>query len=118
MNAAAFPGEAFTYHLEKGKALRWTRSETAGLPRDGFREPELVLYPTFDSVGVSGPRRIPAWLYLPGPLQAGSPQSFIRPISPSKSLPGRGGAGPIPTTDPSRPRPGPPACRASAFRWW
>lgn len=70
VNAAAFPGEAFTYRLDTRKARRWTESETAGLPQDAFREPELILYPTFDSVGTGkdrAARRIPAWLYAPPP---------------------------------------------------
>lgn len=78
LNGAAFPAEAFTYRLPGGKAVRWTESATAGLPRKGFREPELIRYPTFDSVDGAA-RLIPAWLYLPerragpgGPSQAGS----------------------------------------------
>jgi dipeptidyl aminopeptidase/acylaminoacyl peptidase len=71
VNGAAFPGEAFTYKLDARKAFRWTESETAGLPRDAFREPELIRYPTFDSVGTGKARTrrmIPAWLYtaMPG----------------------------------------------------
>lgn len=64
LNGSAFPAEAFTYRLSARKAVRWTESGTAGLPRKSFREPELVRYPTFDSVG-GAPRMIPAWLYTP-----------------------------------------------------
>lgn len=83
VNGAAFPGEAYTYRLTARKATRWTESETAGLPRESFREPELVEYPTFDSLPATSqrggrlpvarePRRIPAWLYTPAPAPGDS----------------------------------------------
>ncbi|MCA3749204.1 MAG: S9 family peptidase [Rubrobacter sp.] len=45
--------------LPDGEPRRLTRSTTAGIPRDTFRRPRLVRYPTFDG------RKIPAFLYEP-----------------------------------------------------
>lgn len=86
LNSAAFPGDAFTYDFAAGKATRWTRSETGGLPPESFREPELIKYPTFDSAE-GKPRLIPAWLYKPAsggklPVIAqihGGPEQQARP---------------------------------------
>jgi dipeptidyl aminopeptidase/acylaminoacyl peptidase len=72
VNSAVFPGDAFTYDLRGGKAVRWTKSETGGLPPGSFREPELVKYPTFDSTG-GKPRLISAWLYKPAGPAGGFP---------------------------------------------
>lgn len=87
VNHAAFPGDAFSYRLDQRRAIRWTESETAGLPREGFREPQLIHYPTFDSV--DGARRmIPAWLYLPGPAQPRPTGPGVGPDGPVPGAPG------------------------------
>ncbi len=63
---ATFPGDAFTYRLDREAAVRWTFSETGGLPSRAFRNPQLIHFPTFDSTGAPPqPRQLPAWLYLP-----------------------------------------------------
>jgi len=52
-----------------GRAERWTRASTAGIPRDSFVERELVHYPTFDG------RDIPAFFSTPEtePPESGYP---------------------------------------------
>ena len=98
LNGATFPGDVFTYKRAARKATRWTYSETGGIPPDTFTEPELIRYPTFDSLPASTeaavpagaathaipgrgspavsrpptPRTIPAWYYLPSGARTGS----------------------------------------------
>ena len=74
-------GDAFTYDLATGALTRWTRSELGGLPPNGFSEPELIRYPTFDG------KQIPAFVYKPageGPFPVvvdihGGPEGQSRP---------------------------------------
>jgi dipeptidyl aminopeptidase/acylaminoacyl peptidase len=80
------PTDVYSIDLAGRSLARWTRSETGGLDADGFIEPELIAYPTFD--GVDGVRRrIPAFVYrprTPGPHPVyvaihGGPESQYRP---------------------------------------
>jgi len=69
LNTSKTPSDSFVLELgegalEYGKLERWTYSEVGGLDTDGFIEPELIHYPTFDS-GSGGPESIPAWVYKP-----------------------------------------------------
>jgi len=69
LNTSRTPSDSFVLELgegalEYGKLERWTYSEVGGLDTDGFIEPELIHYPTFDS-GSGGPESIPAWVYKP-----------------------------------------------------
>ncbi|MDX1557231.1 MAG: alpha/beta fold hydrolase, partial [Xanthomonadales bacterium] len=48
-----------------GPLTRWTFSEVGGLDTDRFISPELVRYPTFDTVGDQA-RQVPAFVYRPG----------------------------------------------------
>ncbi|MGB5354357.1 MAG: hypothetical protein WBN32_12155, partial [Woeseia sp.] len=69
MNTATAPGDVYVMELGKkpldaGKLTRWTYSEVGGLDTTQFREPQLVSYPTFDTVN-GKPRQIPAWVYKP-----------------------------------------------------
>lgn len=50
---------AFVPGAVKPKLSRWTTSETGGLKADGFTEPSLIRYPSFDGLS------IPAFLYTP-----------------------------------------------------
>ncbi|MFB6093557.1 MAG: prolyl oligopeptidase family serine peptidase [Halanaeroarchaeum sp.] len=67
--------------LRSGERTRWTRAETAGIPRSSFREPEIVRFETFDD------RSIPALFTRPageGPNPVivdvhGGPESQRRP---------------------------------------
>ncbi len=49
----------YVVDVETGEAERWTNAATAGVPRESFREPELIHYETFDG------REIPAFFTLP-----------------------------------------------------
>lgn len=81
------PGDVFVLELESGDTVRWTHSETGGLPPSDFIRPELIHYPTFDQVG-NQPRVIPAFYYKPkggGPFPSlihihGGPESQFRPV--------------------------------------
>jgi len=67
--------------LDTGASERWTNASTAGIPRETFRDPELVRYESFDGL------EIPAFLTLPdgpGPHPVvvdvhGGPESQRRP---------------------------------------
>jgi dipeptidyl aminopeptidase/acylaminoacyl peptidase len=69
LNTSRTPSDSFVLDLGKGALeygdlQRWSYSEVGGLDTDGFIQPELVHYPTFDS-GEGGPEHIPAWVYKP-----------------------------------------------------
>ncbi len=69
LNTSKTPSDSFVLELgegalEYGDLVRWTYSEVGGLDTEGFIEPELVHYPTFDSAS-GGPKNIPAWVYKP-----------------------------------------------------
>jgi dipeptidyl aminopeptidase/acylaminoacyl peptidase len=49
-----------------GASERWTRASTAGIPRESFRESDLVRYETFDD------REIPAFFALPEGAESGA----------------------------------------------
>lgn len=51
--------DIWTLDLPDGEPRRVTRSSTAGIPRETFRRPRIVRYPTFDG------REIPALFYTP-----------------------------------------------------
>ena len=65
---------------------RWTYSEVGGLNPETFRAPELIHYPSFDTIA-DQPRDIPAFIYKPagtGPFPViitihGGPESQVRP---------------------------------------
>jgi dipeptidyl aminopeptidase/acylaminoacyl peptidase len=86
VNTPRSPGDVYHLDLSGGEPVRWTRSETGGLPGDHFVIPELIRYTTFDSVD-GRPRTIPAFYYRPageGPFPVvidihGGPESQARP---------------------------------------
>jgi dipeptidyl aminopeptidase/acylaminoacyl peptidase len=53
------PGDVWVWDLRRSQLVRWTESETGGLPSSTFVEPTLVETTSFDG------RRIPAFLYTP-----------------------------------------------------
>jgi dipeptidyl aminopeptidase/acylaminoacyl peptidase len=75
------PGDAWTYDLASQELVRWTRSEVGGLDTEGFAEPELISYESFDGL------EIPAFYYRsqgqgPRPVIIdihGGPESQERP---------------------------------------
>jgi len=64
MNTSRAPGDIYVRAMGTGDMTRWTASETAGLKTGDFVDPELIRYPTFDSVA-GRPRMIPAFFYRP-----------------------------------------------------
>ncbi len=91
MNTPRTPSDVFVMELGRrpmrsGPLTRWTFSEVGGLDTETFVEPELVTYPTFDTVG-DQPRQVPAFVYRPegeGPHPVviyihGGPESQYRP---------------------------------------
>lgn len=91
LSTATTPSDVFVLDLESdplthGKLTRWTLSEVGGLDVSEFRSPELISYPTFDTVD-GAPRQIPAWVYKPageGPFPVvvsihGGPEGQSRP---------------------------------------
>ena len=57
--AARTPGDVFSVDVRSGAVERWTFSETGGLNPEGFSEPELVRWKSFDGRVISG------YLYRP-----------------------------------------------------
>jgi dipeptidyl aminopeptidase/acylaminoacyl peptidase len=58
--------DVYSYDPDRRKLERWTASEVGGLDAESFVVPELIHYPTFDTVSSSGTRRtIPAFVYRP-----------------------------------------------------
>ena len=91
INTANSPSDTYVLDLGRkpldyGKLTRWTYSEVGGLDTSAFREPELIEFPTFDTLD-GEPRRIPSWLYKPagpGPHPVvisihGGPEGQARP---------------------------------------
>ncbi len=62
--SASSPGDCYSLDVTTGKVERWTNSETA-VKTDGFREPELVRWKSFDGKMISG------FLYRPPAKFAG-----------------------------------------------
>jgi dipeptidyl aminopeptidase/acylaminoacyl peptidase len=91
INTASTPSDSFVLELgssslQYGKLTRWTMSEVGGLDTTQFVEPQLVSYPTFDTLD-GKTRQIPAWVYKPraeGPHPVivsihGGPEGQARP---------------------------------------
>ncbi len=86
LSSAESTADVYAVNLTDRSLARWTRSEVGGLPEDAFVAPELIRYPTFDTVD-GKPREVPAFLYRPrgeGPhpvlvLIHGGPESQFRP---------------------------------------
>ena len=87
VNSPKAPSDAYVMDIETGMFARWTFSEVGGLAESTFVAPELIRYPTFDTVG--GERRtIPAFVYKPrskGPHPVvirihGGPEGQYRPF--------------------------------------
>jgi len=53
ISSASSPGDCYSLDVTTGKVDRWTNSETA-VKTDGFREPELVRWKSFDGKMISG----------------------------------------------------------------
>ena len=63
---ARSPNDVYSYDADTRKLERWTASEAGGLSPERFVVPELVRFPTFDTVSPGGAKRtIPAFIYRP-----------------------------------------------------
>ncbi|HET9210469.1 MAG TPA: prolyl oligopeptidase family serine peptidase [Thermoanaerobaculia bacterium] len=92
LSSARSPSDVYSYDPDTRRVERWTASETGGLNLEVFPQPELIHYPTFDTVSKNGPRRmIPAFVYKPDPGRFkgrrpvyvsihGGPESQARPL--------------------------------------
>lgn len=81
LNSADVPGDVYSWDIRARRLTRWTESETGGIPRDTFVNPELIAWRSFDDREISG------FLYrprTPGPHPVviqihGGPESQFRP---------------------------------------
>ncbi len=81
LDSATAPGDVYSWEWRARRLTRWTQSETGGIPAASFVEPELISWPSFDGLEISG------FLYrprTPGPHPVivqihGGPESQFRP---------------------------------------
>jgi dipeptidyl aminopeptidase/acylaminoacyl peptidase len=87
LSSAKSSVDAFVYDLKGNKLQAWTESESGGLNKNNFVEPELISYPTFDQTD-GKPRLIPAFIYKPRHVKGkvpvvisihGGPEAQFRP---------------------------------------
>jgi len=82
--SARAPSDIYTWDLETDTVARWTESETGGLPTENFALPELVRWPSFDGLSVSGfLYRAPARFPGKRPVMIvihGGPEAQFRPV--------------------------------------
>lgn len=64
LNTPRSPSDAHVLDVSTGELEQWTFSEIGGLDTAQFVVPELIHFPTFDTVD-GAPREISAWMYLP-----------------------------------------------------
>ena len=65
LSSARSPQDVYSYDPERRRLERWTASEAGGLNAEAFVAPELIHYPTFDTVRDGARRMIPAFVYRP-----------------------------------------------------
>ncbi len=87
LNTPQTPGDVYALDVETGTITRWTYSEVGGLKTERFVTPELIRFPSFDTVQ-GKPRMIPAFYYKPPHRKPpypvviyihGGPESQFRP---------------------------------------
>lgn len=82
--SAQAPSDIHTWDMDTDTVTRWTDSETGGLPTDTFAPPELVRWPSFDGLSISGfLYRGPAKFTGKRPVMIvihGGPESQFRPV--------------------------------------
>jgi len=88
LNTPKNPTDVYSIRLTNATLTRWTTSEVGGLNTDGFIQPELIHYTTFDSLPDGSLRKIPAFYYKGKSTVAkapviiyihGGPESQFRP---------------------------------------
>jgi dipeptidyl aminopeptidase/acylaminoacyl peptidase len=65
LSTADTPSDVYSFDADHPKLVRWTASETGGLPPSAFVAAHLVRYPTFDKDETGKARTIPAFVYYP-----------------------------------------------------
>jgi dipeptidyl aminopeptidase/acylaminoacyl peptidase len=68
---ARSPSDVYSWDTRKNTIVRWTESETGGIPASRFVEPELVRWKTFDGHQLTG------FLYLPNSKKFSMPRPVI-----------------------------------------
>lgn len=76
LNSATSPSDVHVIDIGSRRVERWTRSEVGGLDPGKFVTPQLVRFPTFDSVRGRA-RQIPALYYKPAPRVDGRPHAVV-----------------------------------------
>ena len=64
MNLPLHPEDCCAIRLRDFTLVRWTNSPLGGLEEKALVAPDLIHYPTFDSIG-GNPRQVPCFLYKP-----------------------------------------------------
>ena len=78
--SARSPSDVYSLNADTGAVDRWTRSETGGLNTERFSEPDLVRWPSFDGLSISG------FLYRPAPgVHGQAPGQHHHPRRPRRS---------------------------------
>ncbi len=82
--------DIYVWDLTQNNIYPVTRSSHGGLPPESFVAPELIRYPTFDTLADGTPRTIPAWFFKPenetgAPVPAvvvvhGGPEGQFQPL--------------------------------------
>ncbi|HEX4024811.1 MAG TPA: prolyl oligopeptidase family serine peptidase [Steroidobacteraceae bacterium] len=70
------PADVYAYQPQTGTLTRWTESEVGPLDTQSFAQPQRLLFSTWDHID-GQPRRLPMWVYTPGP---GAPVATVRPV--------------------------------------
>lgn len=76
INQTKAPSDVYTLNLQTKTFLRWTYSEIGSIDTSSFVLPELIHFPTFDSLG-DKPRSISAFYYKPATTQPPYPVMII-----------------------------------------
>jgi dipeptidyl aminopeptidase/acylaminoacyl peptidase len=71
LSSARSSADVYSLDAKTGKVERWTESETGGINTQGFSEPQLVRWQSFDGKGISG------FLYMPPAAKFSGPRPVI-----------------------------------------
>jgi len=85
VSSARLPFDVYTWDTKTNSTVRWTDSETGGIPASRFSEPELVTWRTFDSMEITGFVYSPDKTRFSGPRPViinihGGPEAQYRPV--------------------------------------
>ncbi|HTW75434.1 MAG TPA: prolyl oligopeptidase family serine peptidase [Steroidobacteraceae bacterium] len=71
LESSRSPADVYVLDLATQALTRWTQSEAGPLPAGSFIEPQVLSFPTWDSID-GQPRRLQVLVYDPGPQSPGS----------------------------------------------